>query len=78
MLRRTNEMMVCCDFLSRFIFCRAVLSAFCPPEESEQYVPVCLPQLPNSLSPKAEVVQSSVSQLSNHLNVADGFHFDNT
>ncbi|PPS16112.1 hypothetical protein GOBAR_AA04465 [Gossypium barbadense] len=62
----------------RFIFCRAVLSAFCPPEESEQYVPVCLPQLPNSLSPKAEVVQSSVSQLANHLNVADGFHFDNT
>ncbi|XP_012437227.1 uncharacterized protein LOC105763533 [Gossypium raimondii] len=62
----------------RFIFCRAVLSAFCSSEESEQYVPVCLPQLPNSLSPKAEVVQSSVSQLANHLNVADGFHFDNT
>ncbi|KAK6237952.1 hypothetical protein QUC31_003421 [Theobroma cacao] len=61
----------------RFIFCRAVLSAFCPPEGSDQYLPVCLPQLPNSLSPKSNVVQSAVSHLADHLKVADCFHFDN-
>ncbi|KAL4376742.1 hypothetical protein GQ457_02G009150 [Hibiscus cannabinus] len=57
----------------RFIFCRAVLHAFCPPEESDQYLPVCLPQLPTSLSPKADAVQSYVSQLATHLKVADCF-----
>ncbi|KAK8673832.1 hypothetical protein V6N13_112142 [Hibiscus sabdariffa] len=62
----------------RFIFCRAVLYAFCPPEESDQYLPVCLPQLPTSLSPKADAVQSSVSQLATHLKVADCFHLDDT
>ncbi|XVF17304.1 hypothetical protein REPUB_Repub10bG0108400 [Reevesia pubescens] len=62
----------------RFIFCRAVLSAFCPPEGSDQYLPLCLPQLPNSLSAKSDVVQSSVSQLADHLKVADCFHFDDT
>ncbi|GMI68691.1 hypothetical protein like AT4G40050 [Hibiscus trionum] len=62
----------------RFIFCRAVLYAFCPPEESDQYLPVCLPQLPTSLSPKADAVQSSVSQLATHLKVANCFHFDDT
>ncbi|XVF61561.1 hypothetical protein PTKIN_Ptkin08bG0139800 [Pterospermum kingtungense] len=62
----------------RFIFCRAVLSAFCPPEEGDQCLPVCLPQLPNSLSPKSDVVQSSVSELAYHLKVADYFHFDDT
>ncbi|XP_039036485.1 protein SCAI-like [Hibiscus syriacus] len=62
----------------RFIFCRAVLYAFCPPEESDQYLPVCLPQLPTSLSPKADAVQSSVRQLATHLKVSDCFHFDDT
>ncbi|KAK8717348.1 hypothetical protein V6N13_044619 [Hibiscus sabdariffa] len=62
----------------RFIFCRAVLYAFCPPEESDQYLPVCLPQLPTSLSAKADAVQSSVSKLATHLKVADCFHFDDT
>ncbi|XVE83101.1 hypothetical protein DITRI_Ditri16bG0060300 [Diplodiscus trichospermus] len=62
----------------RFIFCRAVLSAFCPPEEIDQCLPVCLPQLPNSLSPKSDVVQSSVCQLAEHLKVAECFHFNNT
>ncbi|XP_022751105.1 protein SCAI-like isoform X2 [Durio zibethinus] len=62
----------------RFVFCRAVLSAFCPPEGSDQCLPLCLPQLPNSLSPKSDVVQSSVSQLADHLKVADCFHFENT
>ncbi|KAL6222882.1 hypothetical protein ACLB2K_006272 [Fragaria x ananassa] len=60
----------------RFIFCRAVLSLFCPPEDSEQYLPVCLPFLPSSVSPDSEVVQSCISRLAKHLRVDDCFNFD--
>ncbi|XP_050291233.1 uncharacterized protein LOC126732431 [Quercus robur] len=62
----------------RFIFCRSVLSFFCLPEDSDQYVPVCLPHLPSSISPKSEVVRSSVLRLAKHFSVADCFHFNDT
>ncbi|KAF2283938.1 hypothetical protein GH714_017394 [Hevea brasiliensis] len=60
----------------RFIFCRSVLSTFCPPRDTEQYLPVCLPHLPSSVSPSSEVVRLAVLRLSNHLNVSNYFHFD--
>jgi len=53
-----------------------VLSVFCPPEDDEQYLPVCLPHLPSSVSARSEVVQSAIIQLANHLKVADCFQFD--
>ncbi|KAK8709977.1 hypothetical protein V6N13_145322 [Hibiscus sabdariffa] len=62
----------------RFIFCRAVLSAISPPEGSDQFLPLCLPQLPNSLSPKSDVVQSCVSELADHLKVSHCFDFADT
>ncbi|KAJ7945434.1 protein SCAI [Quillaja saponaria] len=62
----------------RFIFCRSVLSFFCPLEESEQYLPVCLPHLPTAMAPKSEAVRSAVVRLTRHLKVADFFHFDDT
>ncbi|XP_050205378.1 uncharacterized protein LOC126655301 [Mercurialis annua] len=62
----------------RFVFCRSVLSLFCKSKDSEQYLPVCLPHLPNSVSPSAQVVQSAVIRLANHLKVADFFHFDDS
>ncbi|BFG35526.1 hypothetical protein CerSpe_218000 [Prunus speciosa] len=62
----------------RFIFCRAVLSFFCPPEDSEQYLPICLPLLPISVSPDSEVVLSAVHRLAKHLSVSDFFHFVDT
>ncbi|KAL9463962.1 hypothetical protein AB3S75_001711 [Citrus x aurantiifolia] len=58
----------------RFILCRCVLFHFFPPEASEEYLPVCLPQLPSCFSPKSDVVQSCVRRLANHLGVADYFH----
>ncbi|KAJ6737238.1 PROTEIN SCAI [Salix viminalis] len=60
----------------RFIFCRSVLSIFCPPEDDDQYLPICLPHLPSSVSARSEVVQSAIIQLANHLKVADCFQFD--
>lgn len=62
----------------RFILCRCVLFLFFPLEASEQYLPVCLPQLPSSFSPKSKVVETCVRRLANHLGVADYFHFSGT
>ncbi|KAG5029665.1 hypothetical protein JHK87_013179 [Glycine soja] len=62
----------------RFIFCRSVISFFCPPEESELYLPLCLPHLPSSVAPTSEAVRSAVVQLAMHFDVADSFHFTET
>nr|KYP49281.1 Protein SCAI [Cajanus cajan] len=62
----------------RFIFCRSVISFFCPPEESEQYLPLCLPHLPSSVAPTSEAVRSAVVQLAMHFDAADSFHFTET
>ncbi|VFQ74324.1 unnamed protein product [Cuscuta campestris] len=70
---------VLCDpflrrLILRFIFCRAVLALFCLREESDQYLPVCIPELPDSFSPVSEYVQPTIRRLANHLNVSDSFH----
>ncbi|XP_045824568.1 protein SCAI isoform X1 [Trifolium pratense] len=62
----------------RFIFCRAVISFFCLPEESELHLPLCLPHLPAYVAPNSEAVRSVVVQLAKHFDVADSFHFTNT
>ncbi|KAK7247393.1 hypothetical protein RIF29_42276 [Crotalaria pallida] len=62
----------------RFIFCRSVISFLCPSEESEQYLPLCLPDLPTSVAPKSEAVRSAVMQLAGHFDVADSFYFTDT
>ncbi|KAJ1379874.1 Protein SCAI [Sesbania bispinosa] len=62
----------------RFIFCRSVISFFCPPEENELYLPLCLPHLPTSVAPNSEAVRSVVVQLAMHFDVADSFHFSDT
>ncbi|KAF8012252.1 hypothetical protein BT93_I0397 [Corymbia citriodora subsp. variegata] len=59
----------------RFVFCRSVLFFFCPSGNKEQYLPVCLPCLPESLSPTSEIVRSAVLQIANHFQVAERFHF---
>ncbi|ESW31706.1 hypothetical protein PHAVU_002G261000 [Phaseolus vulgaris] len=62
----------------RFIFCRSVISFFCPPEESEQCLPICLPHLPTSVAPSSQAVRSAIVQLAMHFDVADSFHFTDT
>lgn len=61
--------------VSRFIFCRSALTFFCPLEDREQYLPTCLPSLPDSVCPDSEVVQAVIMQLANHFSVIDYFHF---
>ncbi|KAL3524822.1 hypothetical protein ACH5RR_013194 [Cinchona calisaya] len=50
----------------RFILCRAVLTLFCLREVSDQYLPVCVPEFPTSLSPSSDVL-SAIFRLAKHL-----------
>ncbi|KAA8530813.1 hypothetical protein F0562_005563 [Nyssa sinensis] len=59
----------------RFIFCRSVLTLFCPWDDNDEHLPVCLPQLPSSVAADSEAVQSAVLRLANHFGVSDCFHF---
>ncbi|KAL3323597.1 hypothetical protein AABB24_037979 [Solanum stoloniferum] len=59
----------------RFIFCRAVLGLFCLHERGDEYLPVCLPKLPDTFSPDSETVQPSIRRLARLLKVGDCFRF---
>jgi len=58
----------------RFIFCRAVLFYF-HPEEHEQHLPTCLPNLPESVSPTVEAIKTPILLLAENLVVSNRFHF---
>ncbi|KAJ8544013.1 hypothetical protein K7X08_025631 [Anisodus acutangulus] len=51
-------------FILRFIFCRAALGLFCLNERGDEYLPVCLPKLPDTFSPNSETVQPAIRRLS--------------
>lgn len=61
----------------RFILCRSVLTFFRRREDNDHYLPMCLPELPDSVSAASEVVQSAVVRLADHLKVSHCFRFDN-
>ncbi|CAH1414844.1 unnamed protein product [Lactuca virosa] len=45
----------------------SVLTCFRRREKNDHYVPVCLPELPDSVSPNYGIVQSAVMKLAEHL-----------
>jgi hypothetical protein len=45
------------------------------PEEHEQHLPTCLPNLPESVSPAAEAIKTPILQLAENLVVSNRFHF---
>ncbi|KAF9612063.1 hypothetical protein IFM89_037982 [Coptis chinensis] len=59
----------------RFILCRSVLSLFCISEDHGQYLPECLPPLPDYVSPTSEAVQYNILRLATSLGVAECFNF---
>lgn len=59
----------------RFIFCRAVLTLFSVRGNSDQYLPSCLPELPDFVAPHSEVVLPSIIRLASCLGVASCFRF---
>lgn len=66
------------NYFTRFIFCRSVLSMFCPLGNENQYLPDCLPQLPDSVSPSAEAVQIKILRLAKTLGVSSHFQLTDT
>lgn len=58
----------------RFIFCRAVLSLYSSPDRSSQFLPECLPELPDSVSSNSTSTQSYILRLAESLGVSSSFH----
>lgn len=71
--------LLCDPFLRRlilrFIFCRAALTLFHFREKEDQHLPVCIPELPNSLSAHSNAVQPAIVQLASQLTATDCFRF---
>ncbi|MQL70536.1 hypothetical protein Taro_002830, partial [Colocasia esculenta] len=63
---------------ARFIFCRSVLFLFRLTGKGSEYLPDCLPNLPDSLSPNSSSVQSGILQVAESLGVSKHFHLSNT
>ncbi|KZV30101.1 hypothetical protein F511_19644 [Dorcoceras hygrometricum] len=59
----------------RFIFCRAVLSLFCLRENDEQYLPICIPELPGAVAANSKAIQPAINRLAENFKVADCFSF---
>lgn len=61
--------------LLRFIFCRAVLTLYAPTHKKPEFIPQCLPGLPESVHPSALAIQSTILQIANVLDAASSFNF---
>ncbi|KAI3905033.1 hypothetical protein MKX01_017279 [Papaver californicum] len=61
--------------LLRFTFCRAVLALYAPTFNNKEFVPDCLPHLPDSVLPMTKASQTAILQIANTLGVANQFKF---
>ncbi|KAJ6807169.1 protein SCAI [Iris pallida] len=61
--------------LLRFIFCRAVLALYSPTFQKGKFIPSCLPQLPDSVSPETRSSQSAVLRLAEFFGTTKHFSF---
>ncbi|KAI4371872.1 hypothetical protein MLD38_010171 [Melastoma candidum] len=61
--------------LLRFLFCRAALNLYASTFGKDEFHPVCVPSLPESVSPKTASVQSAIFQLAKSFSMAEKFVF---
>ncbi|XP_057800334.1 uncharacterized protein LOC131015881 [Salvia miltiorrhiza] len=61
--------------LLRFIFCRAVLSIYSPSFDKIDFLPECMPCLPEVMSPMGPACQEIVLEVANLFGVTDRFVF---
>ncbi|KAH9621807.1 hypothetical protein KSS87_021133 [Heliosperma pusillum] len=61
--------------LLRFVFCRAVLTLYAPTHNKAEFIPQCLPRLPDTVDPISPMVQSVVLQIANVFSAANNFIF---
>ena len=65
----------CFFVIYRFIFCRAVLTLYAPTQKKPEFIPQCLPSLPESVHPSAPAIQSTILQIADALDAASSFNF---
>ncbi|XP_057980330.1 uncharacterized protein LOC131166089 isoform X2 [Malania oleifera] len=61
--------------LLRFIFCRAVLTRYAPTFNKEEFLPECMPCLPESALPSTSASQIVVMQIANIFGATNNFIF---
>ncbi|KAL3651424.1 hypothetical protein CASFOL_004426 [Castilleja foliolosa] len=61
--------------LKRFVFCRAVLSLYSPSFNKMEYIPECMPCLPEAISPMRSKCQAIVLKLADLFEVTNRFVF---
>ncbi|OVA02941.1 Protein of unknown function DUF3550/UPF0682 [Macleaya cordata] len=71
---------VLCDpflrrILLRFIFCRVVLALYAPTFNKKEFLPDCLPHLPDSVLPTTTASQTAILQIANTFGVSNHFIF---
>ncbi|KNA11794.1 hypothetical protein SOVF_131850 [Spinacia oleracea] len=61
--------------LLRFIFCRAVLTLYAPTQKKGEFIPQCLPSLPENVQPSSPAIQSIILQIANIFDASSSFIF---
>jgi len=61
--------------LLRFIFCRATLSLFKPTSGKAEFLPTCMPPLPESVDAESMLSQSCMMRLASYFGAASQFAF---
>ncbi|PIN15873.1 hypothetical protein CDL12_11478 [Handroanthus impetiginosus] len=61
--------------LLRFVFCRAVLSLYSPSFNKTEYIPECMPCLPEVMSPMSSTCQKVILELAELFGVTNKFLF---
>lgn len=62
---------LCC----RFIFCRTALALCAPASHRHEFLPECLPHLPEPVDPNSNVSQSAIMQLADTFGIVNQFVF---
>lgn len=62
-------------FLLRFIFCRSIFALYKPTFHQDEFLPACLPNLPDCVNPEAALSESAVLTLANFFGVGRHFVF---
>lgn len=61
--------------LCRFIFCRAVIACFAPTFNKKEFLPECVPHLPESVLPTSATSQQAILRLANIFDATNHFIF---
>ncbi|KAG6486491.1 hypothetical protein ZIOFF_055067 [Zingiber officinale] len=62
---------LCC----RFIFCRTALALYAPAWHHDEYLPECLPHLPEPVDPNSYISQSAIMKLADTFGIINQFVF---